>query len=107
MCREECGRTPPREEVASPPPAHRRAGGGNVLAQQFNGMLRAITVLSLSLSITTIACVPTVKRSGGAPSAAQMTEFWIDPGASPRDLFAGPPAGGHVRPATDSRFSVV
>ena len=30
-----------------------------------------------------------------------MAEFWIDPGSAPRDLFDGPPAEGHVRPATD------
>jgi len=70
-------------------------------------MSRATTIVSLALSITAIACAPAVKRSGGAPSPAQMAEFWIDPGPAPRDLFAGPPGEGHVRPETDSRFSVV
>jgi hypothetical protein len=70
-------------------------------------MFRPTTIVCVLLPLATIACMPAVRPSGDAPSAAQLAELWVDPGAAPRDLFAGPPANGHVRPATDSRFTVV
>lgn len=69
--------------------------------------MRSTTIVCALVSTFAIACAPAVRRSGGAPSAAQLDELWIDPGATPRDLFAGPPANGYVRPATDARFTVV
>jgi hypothetical protein len=70
-------------------------------------MLRVAAPFLALVWLTTSACVPAVRRSGSAPTPAQMAELWVDPGTAPRDLFAGPPANRHVRPATDSRFSVV
>ena len=59
------------------------------------------------LCATAMACAPAIHRTGGAPSAAQLAELWVDPGPSPRDLFAGPGGNAYVRPATDARFDVV
>ena len=71
-------------------------------------MPRPTTIICALACAFAIACMPAVRRSGGPPSTAQLDEFWIDPGPTPRDLFAGtPPANGHVRPATDARFTVV
>jgi hypothetical protein len=80
---------------------------GNILAQPLAEMLRSITIICALACALTIACAPAVRRSGGLSSAAQLDEFWIDPGPTPRRLFAGPPANGSVRPATDARFTVV
>lgn len=70
-------------------------------------MIRPTTIVCALLCVATIACIPAVRRTGDAPSAAQLAEFWVDPGPAPRDLFNGPPSNGHVRPATDARFTVV
>jgi hypothetical protein len=80
---------------------------GSVLAQPLAEMLRSITIICALACAFTIACAPGVRRSGGPQLAAQLGEFWIDPGPTPRDLFAGLPANGPVRPATDARFTVV
>lgn len=70
-------------------------------------MLRSTTIVCAMFFAATIACAPAIRRSGAAPSAAQQAQLWVDPGPAPRDLFAGPAAHGHVRPATDARFTVV
>ncbi|MCU1386333.1 MAG: hypothetical protein JWL71_5030 [Acidobacteria bacterium] len=54
-----------------------------------------------------MACVPAGSRGDGAPARAQRAELSVDPGSTPRHRFAGKPAGGHVRPATESRIYVV
>src|SRR3954469_3994621 len=58
------------------------------------------------LCAATLACAPAIRRSGAAPSPSQLAQLWVDPGPTPRDLFAGPGRGG-VRPKTDARFTVV
>jgi hypothetical protein len=64
------------------------------------------TILTL-LCAAALACAPAIRRSGGAASATQLAELWVDPGPQPRDLFAGPGLRAAVRPATDTRFTVV
>src|SRR5215218_4120673 len=68
-------------------------------------MLRRMILILLCAAV--LACAPAVRRSGIATSTAQLAELWIDPGAQPRDLFAGPGLRAAVRPATDARFTVV
>lgn len=70
-------------------------------------MRRLTTTIGAVLCVTAISCAPTVQRSGGAPSAAQLADLWVDPGPTPRDLFVGPGGNRYVRPATDARFDVV
>lgn len=59
------------------------------------------------LLATTIACAPAIQRTGGATSTAQLAELRVDPGPTPRDLFAGLGGRAYVRPTTDARFDVV
>ena len=70
-------------------------------------MFRSTTICSISLRASTIACASPSRRSGGAPSAAQLAELWVDASPATRALFAGPAGNGSVRPATDARFTVV
>lgn len=56
----------------------------------------------------TLACAPALKRTGPAPSASEMAQFWVDPGPAPRDLAVGPLTGEDApTPATDARFEVL
>src|SRR6476469_740129 len=53
------------------------------------------------------ACTPAVVRSTPkTPSAGEMAEFWIDPGATPRDLFNGV-GGSGPKPTVDGRYEVL
>ena len=70
-------------------------------------MRRPTTIICALACAFPLACAPTIQRTGDSPSPAQLSELWIDPGPTPRDLFAGPPAGAYVRPETDARFTVV
>ena len=67
---------------------------------------RLARILVPLLGAVAFACAPAIHRSGPVPSPSQLAELWADPGPTPRDLFAGP-GGGAVRPATDTRFTVV
>jgi len=72
-------------------------------------MIRAFTpiVLLTAMIGAASACAPAVKATGsGAPTPAQLAEFWIDPGPQPRDLTTGV-ADGEPKPAADARYEVV
>jgi hypothetical protein len=68
--------------------------------------LRVVRVLAVAALVVTFACAPAVKRLGGAPTAAQMAEFWIDPGTTPRDLFAGPGGSRYKHPPSDVPYDI-
>jgi hypothetical protein len=53
-----------------------------------------------------LACAPTVRRLGRAPTPAQIAEFWIDPGSTPRDLYLGPAGARYKRPPSDAPYDV-
>jgi hypothetical protein len=59
------------------------------------------------VSAAAIACAPKVERVGSVPGAAEMAQFWRDPGAEVRDLFNGPPLAVSPKPAVDARYTVV
>jgi hypothetical protein len=67
---------------------------------------RALLSLSIVAFAVTLACAPAVKRLGGAPTPAQMAEFWIDPGGTPRDLFAGPGGNRFKSPPSDAPYDI-
>src|SRR5262245_34222512 len=81
-----------------------RAGIGSNLAERVD-----VVRVPIACVLTTSACVPAVKRTGGPPSPAQMAELWVDRGSAARDLFEGqlgtlrePP-----RPQADTRYDIL
>ncbi len=64
-------------------------------------------VCMLLAAAAMMCCAPAVKRTGtGAPPAAELAEFWIDPGPSPRDLTRGPDPQV-PSPVSDARYDIV
>jgi hypothetical protein len=64
------------------------------------------STLAGSLLLTACA-VPTVKPSvDGRPSRADLSQLWVDPGPSPRNLDRGV-AGNHPRPVADAPYDVL
>ena len=69
--------------------------------------MRSAIVCAAGVLCLHLACAPTVKRVGAQPTAAEMAEFWREPG-QPRNLFEGPPAGPRsARPRIDARYTVL
>jgi len=60
-----------------------------------------------ALACAAFACAPAVKPTGnGSPDARELAEFWIDPGALPRNLTDGVGNSG-PKPAADARYEVL
>ena len=76
-------------------------------------MLRLTTAICLFLGVTLIASTSATRQregnghAGGAPSAASLAEFWIEPGTA-RNLFDGPAGvAAKDRPTIDARYDVL
>jgi hypothetical protein len=71
-------------------------------------MHRSTTVAVPLVAVTLLACAPPVLKVPAARRAAsELSELWIDPGATPRNLFDGPlPVPPSERPIVDGRYTV-
>src|SRR5205807_5912899 len=72
-----------------------------------SAMFRASSVVLIVAIGLAGGCAPAVKPTrGGAPSAAELAELWIDPGPQPRSLSEGV-ADRISKPAADARYDVL
>ena len=64
-------------------------------------------IVALATAIAVVRCAPAIRRTGGAPTPAVMSQLWIDPGTAERNLYEGPPAPGRIHPEPDGRYEVL
>ena len=76
------------------------------LTLEMGRLLPAVATLCAAV----VACAPAIRRIGPAPTAAQLSQLWVERNTRALNLFDGPPSPlttADARPDVDARFDVI